>query len=125
MIRRPPRSTLFPYTTLFRSDELLRLGKDAVDRQGLRHRNRAGRRAHAGAIPPAKNPSLSGSGIHRHRRSLGIGVAAGARTLDEVVRAGDGAVAAGRDREHVAELHLKREGGAGIISIAPLSGNAI
>src|SRR3712207_9321369 len=23
MIRRPPRSTLFPYTTLFRSDELL------------------------------------------------------------------------------------------------------
>src|SRR2546425_12430260 len=25
MIRRPPRSTLFPYTTLFRSPELLRL----------------------------------------------------------------------------------------------------
>src|SRR5258708_15286243 len=24
MIRRPPRSTLFPYTTLFRSDEILR-----------------------------------------------------------------------------------------------------
>src|SRR3989442_3093804 len=24
MIRRPPRSTLFPYTTLFRSDEALR-----------------------------------------------------------------------------------------------------
>ena len=23
MIRRPPRSTLFPYTTLFRSDKLL------------------------------------------------------------------------------------------------------
>src|SRR5438445_1610290 len=26
MIRRPPRSTLFPYTTLFRSDSLLVLG---------------------------------------------------------------------------------------------------
>src|SRR5256885_9956581 len=26
MIRRPPRSTLFPYTTLFRSDDLLDLG---------------------------------------------------------------------------------------------------
>src|SRR3712207_8513980 len=26
MIRRPPRSTLFPYTTLFRSRELLLLG---------------------------------------------------------------------------------------------------
>src|SRR2546428_8452354 len=25
MIRRPPRSTLFPYTTLFRSDELIEL----------------------------------------------------------------------------------------------------
>src|SRR2546429_2102956 len=29
MIRRPPRSTLFPYTTLFRSPLLL-LGQDAV-----------------------------------------------------------------------------------------------
>src|SRR3712207_8274434 len=28
MIRRPPRSTLFPYTTLFRSREILRLGED-------------------------------------------------------------------------------------------------
>src|SRR2546422_11702653 len=26
MIRRPPRSTLFPYTTLFRSDQLIGLG---------------------------------------------------------------------------------------------------
>src|SRR2546430_4648384 len=36
MIRRPPRSTLFPYTTLFRSGELrrtrkLRLGQAASD----------------------------------------------------------------------------------------------
>src|SRR2546429_3633301 len=36
MIRRPPRSTLFPYTTLFRSkgqlvEELKRLGYDPVD----------------------------------------------------------------------------------------------
>src|SRR3712207_8415646 len=28
MIRRPPRSTLFPYTTLFRSDEVLVVGAD-------------------------------------------------------------------------------------------------
>src|SRR5256885_2730306 len=28
MIRRPPRSTLFPYTTLFRSDEALALAPD-------------------------------------------------------------------------------------------------
>src|SRR3712207_8268732 len=30
MIRRPPRSTLFPYTTLFRSHERVRLGREAV-----------------------------------------------------------------------------------------------
>src|SRR5687768_17847266 len=30
MIRRPPRSTLFPYTTLFRSDHLIGPGVDHV-----------------------------------------------------------------------------------------------
>src|SRR5258708_23938840 len=36
MIRRPPRSTLFPYTTLFRSFQLLtqRLVHDATSSQG-------------------------------------------------------------------------------------------
>src|SRR3712207_9167348 len=36
MIRRPPRSTLFPYTTLFRSDhaEDLLLGRHAAQRAG-------------------------------------------------------------------------------------------
>src|SRR5438132_2785079 len=36
MIRRPPRSTLFPYTTLFRSDPLLRgpRGGAETGRQG-------------------------------------------------------------------------------------------
>src|SRR3712207_7497781 len=28
MIRRPPRSTLFPYTTLFRSPDVVRVDKD-------------------------------------------------------------------------------------------------
>src|SRR5687768_17957365 len=32
MIRRPPRSTLFPYTTLFRSDLLQVLGGDDPER---------------------------------------------------------------------------------------------
>src|SRR5256885_11077378 len=31
MIRRPPRSTLFPYTTLFRSEELLRTKPEKRD----------------------------------------------------------------------------------------------
>src|SRR5258705_9110358 len=35
MIRRPPRSTLFPYTTLFRSRERLHLRAGAADRDRL------------------------------------------------------------------------------------------
>src|SRR5437667_494304 len=38
MIRRPPRSTLFPYTTLFRSDVDRRVDRDQVAQQvSLRH----------------------------------------------------------------------------------------
>src|SRR5437016_10902010 len=36
MIRRPPRSTLFPYTTLFRSDQLDLLVGEGL-RRGLHH----------------------------------------------------------------------------------------
>src|SRR5436305_8694101 len=42
MIRRPPRSTLFPYTTLFRSRE------DAACRLGLQLPRRSLRRMHDG-----------------------------------------------------------------------------
>src|SRR3712207_8979630 len=37
MIRRPPRSTLFPYTTLFRSVQILRalLAEEVVDAEDL------------------------------------------------------------------------------------------
>src|SRR5256885_12234921 len=35
MIRRPPRSTLFPYTTLFRSEVARRLGEDPLPREEL------------------------------------------------------------------------------------------
>src|SRR3712207_7791498 len=35
MIRRPPRSTLFPYTTLFRSGQLRKVGR----REGWGHRH--------------------------------------------------------------------------------------
>src|SRR2546429_7154577 len=37
MIRRPPRSTLFPYTTLFRSDLLLLIALDALGAQVPAH----------------------------------------------------------------------------------------
>src|SRR5256885_9533342 len=35
MIRRPPRSTLFPYTTLFRSPRLVKLNLQLADLLGL------------------------------------------------------------------------------------------
>src|SRR5437868_10288672 len=43
MIRRPPRSTLFPYTTLFRSEAVgpdLPESDSRIDRIGRRHRDR-------------------------------------------------------------------------------------
>src|SRR3989440_8884216 len=56
MIRRPPRSTLFPYTTLFRSSGWLRLGKIGRAKQsGTRRKRRA--------ISEAK--SLAGRESHR------------------------------------------------------------
>src|SRR3712207_7306532 len=56
MIRRPPRSTLFPYTTLFRSGMCLETGR------GLPPRNGEGRpvlrlphRPHADPTPPPRS----------------------------------------------------------------------
>src|SRR5258708_21792365 len=46
MIRRPPRSTLFPYTTLFRSAR-----RAAADRRGLARRRR---RARSRRAPPLR-----------------------------------------------------------------------
>src|SRR3712207_8424840 len=69
MIRRPPRSTLFPYTTLFRSAHrraLRLLGRQvrrgAHDRAGLRHvrRARAGD-AEVGDLRDRKSTRLNSS----------------------------------------------------------------
>src|SRR2546422_7183872 len=53
MIRRPPRSTLFPYTTLFRSPAHGHAGPCAFAREALRHRRIANaRRPSPGAVGP-------------------------------------------------------------------------
>src|SRR5690606_40010627 len=57
MIRRPPKSTLFPYTTLFRSPRAL----PAVQR-GLPRRVRALRRAH-GVVRDRKSTRLNSSHV--------------------------------------------------------------
>src|SRR2546430_4339007 len=55
MIRRPPRSTLFPYTTLFRSPALHRRWPRAVERRHPRQR--------------PSNCGASTTGVQRRRRS--------------------------------------------------------
>src|SRR2546423_10913275 len=70
MIRRPPRSTLFPYTTLFRSQlqavlhavrlELLEAADDLTDRE-----------TELRAKPPGRLPAAAAPGrkLHAHPRS--------------------------------------------------------
>src|SRR3712207_6888575 len=62
MIRRPPRSTLFPYTTLFRS----RRGPLLRDRARVRHPAPAGRRAAARGAADGRQPDA----VHRHAAAL-------------------------------------------------------
>src|SRR2546422_3999637 len=65
MIRRPPRSTLFPYTTLFRSLPALQREPRAVDPAAARHRDRRGagmgRAGPAGAARDRKSTRLNSS----------------------------------------------------------------
>src|SRR3712207_7720891 len=58
MIRRPPRSTLFPYTTLFRSDDVPPDGAGGV---GRRHAHGPAARADARGLRADAAP-------HRHLR---------------------------------------------------------
>src|SRR5258705_13880744 len=93
MIRRPPRSTLFPYTTLFRSEAGAALG--VADRVAAR----AVGAAHRNVIARAR-------GAQRARRLLGLptGALAGAgkRSLARTVAAG-AALARDRRVHHLAQ----------------------
>src|SRR2546429_8538132 len=59
MIRRPPRSTLFPYTTLFRSDGFPRLARRIL------YRRQSG--TADATRPPESNRCLGGQGLSRKR----------------------------------------------------------
>src|SRR3712207_7742740 len=54
MIRRPPRSTLFPYTTLFRSGFRQFMGLTGCDPEGHRASQAVGDHASFGAISPTR-----------------------------------------------------------------------
>src|SRR3712207_7548891 len=62
MIRRPPRSTLFPYTTLFRSlcpSPRPRLGSAALPLRGTPPGSRRGRRLLAAACRSPHSPGVA------------------------------------------------------------------
>src|SRR5258705_13908459 len=62
MIRRPPRSTLFPYTTLFRSNRIQSFGDGCVERRWIRQRNaHAGRRRRERYAADRKSTRLNSS----------------------------------------------------------------
>src|SRR5438034_9423199 len=63
MLRRPPRSTLFPYTTLFRSDPQSLEAMDGSRAVGQRHERRLGCGAEAVRVPGECCPG------HREPRS--------------------------------------------------------
>src|SRR3712207_6872792 len=89
MIRRPPRSTLFPYTTLFRS---------ARNSRGSRRRRSAGRTA--AALVPLGGAQTPASVMEKHRAVLRM--AAGRR------RDAGAAQAHRRSEEHTSELQSRQ-----------------
>src|SRR3712207_8611926 len=92
MIRRPPRSTLFPYTTLFRSVLAHGFGRCAVEGGGDR--------------PDGVKPEFSGAVI------CPVPVALDGWVLDVLPDAGEGADVLGvlvpRSEEHTSELQSRQ-----------------
>src|SRR5690242_21631950 len=65
MIRRPPRSTLFPYTTLFRSSRATQLLPQGADRLSYRRNDRWRREANSvSPLPPRSQQDLVRSEEH-------------------------------------------------------------
>src|SRR2546426_11984842 len=64
MIRRPPRSTLFPYTTLFRSRRLLDAGRTLQGEEPDEKQERVSRAATGDSvhIPEVLKPGATGAG---------------------------------------------------------------
>src|SRR2546427_13095384 len=91
MIRRPPRSTLFPYTTLFRSlgdrgGELSGIGDDR-DPPDARERERDERRS---AERESRHRGAGGGDRHRDHRERGPSPAVGRRAAQPAAERADG-----------------------------------
>src|SRR3712207_7177643 len=104
MIRRPPRSTLFPYTTLFRSVGLADPARGQHDRRRL---------------PRDEAPRLAPV-AERAGDALGVGEQPGDRALHaDVHPEGDGALLQGADQlQPRAVADVRQAGGAGAAEVA-------
>src|SRR3712207_7803396 len=91
MIRRPPRSTLFPYTTLFRSDLDLHERQQTVERGPL-EQVRPGQVGVPDDVAVLLVVALAGPDLAR----------------DEVLRVGRPVVEVGRSEEHTSELQSRQ-----------------
>src|SRR3712207_5645325 len=93
MIRRPPRSTLFPYTTLFRSDGAARWARRPAARGD---RRRGGRVTHDPNALPADLPVPEDDGAADHLPRAPVPsvplVATGGGTVDLAERSAAGTV---------------------------------
>src|SRR5438876_12213987 len=104
MIRPPPRSTLFPYTTLFRSRPALRVGRERSDQGGelAQPRRRAAQR---------QQRPLRVRGELERRRDLERQQLRVSRQLDHIVlAAGEDPQGLGELREAVAYVPRQRHG---------------
>src|SRR2546430_17731354 len=68
MIRRPPRSTLFPYTTLFRSSGLRGVVRQSADGDP-RSRNIGAHRVARGAVRAGARAGIPERAAHRRTRT--------------------------------------------------------
>src|SRR3712207_9255723 len=96
MIRRPPRSTLFPYTTLFRSEVDDPLGEALGPRRPQVVRGE--HVEHRGALEPAELRDAD----HRERDGREHQV------LQQVYEAPTGGAHPGRSEEHTSELQSRQ-----------------
>src|SRR3712207_7970505 len=92
MIRRPPRSTLFPYTTLFRSAHLIVLGGGYVSLEFAQAYRRFGSRVtvveHGPQLAGREDPNVADA-LLQVFRAEGIDVVLSAETLRVQGRSGE------------------------------------
>src|SRR3712207_9522582 len=93
MIRRPPRSTLFPYTTLFRSDVWASVGSDNFNRRSWTHDSELSSAVLDTTRDPRepRDPAGTGDGARTFARDLRLELA-----REHLDRAADGREEIGR-----------------------------